>query len=83
MDEESKFREDDQSTFEIFQSQTKLTNEEFFSKGAPLGSTDDLTKWTERVFNKPAPVALDPQPILRFFTSNKFINEDRIHRSEP
>ena len=63
---------------EIFQSQTKLTNEEFFSKGAPLGSTDDLTKWTERVFNKPAPVALDPQPILRFFTSNKFINEERI-----
>ena len=63
---------------EIFESQNSITKEELYSRGAPLGSSDDFTAWSARVFDQPTTVALEPQPIENLFISNMFINEDRI-----
>ena len=63
---------------EIFQSQASLETEELHSIGAPLGSSDDFSEWSARSFDQPAPVKLQPQPLLNLFISNKFFTRSRI-----
>ena len=67
---------------EILADQTTLEKEELYSKGAALGSSDDATLWSAGRFEQPAPIGLEPEPLLNIFTSSKLINEKRILGSD-
>ena len=68
----------------IFSDQTRLEREELYSKGAALGSSDDAVQWSAGRFEQPAPIGLEPQPLLNIFsfTSGKMMTEERILASD-
>ena len=67
---------------EIFSNQTKLASEGLYSKGARLGSSDDASQWSDGKFAQPAPIGLEPVPLLSILISSKLISEERILASD-